>query len=229
LWTPPSSVSENILGATRFIFRAAFAGARSIDAATGGDYRVLTSAQGGVADVYGFARLNPELFLFEAMALSPTSPSGGRPTILVGDGLGTPTPWLAAADGGEDATVRYADTHVAWVRGFGQKKLNEYTTAELWAAKLDAQGGPVGVHKIEQVDGGTFNSIPAAASHGRMAYATPPFEKARVCDLVSSTCRDIPLPLSPSNPKLKLSRVVGLTSTHLWIELNQERMFRLKL
>lgn len=190
---------------------------------------MLTSAQGGVADVYGFARSNPELFLFEAMALSPTSPSGGSPTILVGHGIGTPTPWLAAADGGEDATIRYADTHVAWVRGFGQKKLNKYDSVEIWAAEVDANGGPVGPRKIETVTGATLNALSGAAGgQGRFA-AVFKLEAARVCDLATASCRDVPFPLQPGNPKVMFSRVVGLTSTHLWIELNQERMFRLKL
>ena len=224
LWTPLSSVGENVLGAKRFVFRPT----QSIDAATGGDYRVLTSKADAVGDVYAFEKLTPELFLFEAVMAPPKSPTGTSRTILVSDGLATPTPWLAETDGGEDATIKNAGSHVAWVRGFGLKKLNVYDSVEIWAAGLDASGSPVDPKKIESVEGGTANAVSAVGGHGRMA-AVFNVDRARVCDLAASACHDVPFPIPPNDPKVYFSRLVGLTSTHLWIVLSNERMLRLKL
>ena len=224
VWMPPPGEVHNVaLGARRLVYRVPFSGARSLDATTGGDYRVLTSESTGVLDVYLFDKLSPERFLFEAILPLATAPSGTTRTILVGDGIEPPVPWLAPEDQGDDATVRFAGTHVAWLRGYGQKQLNIYETVETWAADLDLAGDPVAPRKIEDFPG-INNATSAVASRGRIA-AVAAIDRVRLCDLASSECRDMLLPPNGG----ELSRLVGLTATHLWIETSgQKRMFRLK-
>ncbi|MCC6647674.1 MAG: hypothetical protein IT374_19155 [Polyangiaceae bacterium] len=214
-----------VLGAKRLIYRTPFPGARSLDAATGDDYRVLTSKGTGVLDVYVFQRLAPERFLFEAVAPSATTPSGTTPVILVGDGLDTPAPWLAPEDRGEDATVRFAGTHVAWLRGYGQKNLNVYEKVETWTADLDPVGNPVQPRVVEATPGAAQNATRGALSHGRFA-AIHTADRARVCELDTAHCYDLVFP-----PEFgPFYHLVGLTDTHLWIETSiGKRMFRLRL
>lgn len=225
VWTPPSRVSELALGAKRFVYRVAFSGVRSLDAETGGDYRVLTSESTGVLDVYHFDKLSPERFLFEAILPLATAPSGTTRTILVGDGVEPPAPWLAPEDQGEDATVRFAGSHVAWLRGYGQQKLNWYERVETWAAELDAAGNPVNPRVIETAPGFNNATPAAAAGHGRFAVFREP-DRARVCELTSAACRDVPFPSGGGN----FYQMVGITDTHLWVSTTSgRRMFRLKL
>ncbi len=235
VWHPPGSVHDVALGSKRFLFRSAFAGARSLDATTGEDFRVLTSESGGVFDVYEFQKVNPEKFLFEAMAVSPSSPTGASPTILVGDGLSAPTPWLSAADAGEDATIRFAGTHAGWVRGFGQKAVNNYDSVEIWSSEVDTEGNPVSPKRLTAVPGARANAAFGAGGEGMYAVILRR-NWVHVCDLAASNCRELSGPLPPDDPNVRTNGIVGVTRTHLWITVQDTRagrdvtrMFRLKL
>lgn len=228
VWTPPpGGMFEMALGAKRFVYRSAFVGARSLDAATGGDYHELTSKKEGVLDVYFFQRILPERFLLEGTVASDSVPSGAIPTILVSDGLGAAVPWLSPAERGEDSSVRFAGSHVGWLRGYGQQKLNVYDKVETWTADLDADGNPVNPRMVEVATVPYNATRGSAAGRGRYVHVPlPAASAARVCELATSSCYDLPLP-----PEFgKVYGVVGITDTHLWIETaTGRRMFRFKL
>lgn len=161
------------------------------------------------------------------------------PTITISDGIDATKPFMPTDGSTEDATPIFADTHVAWLRGFDPTDLNLYKHVELWASPFSSHPEELKPAKITDFPYPN-NNIPfyfTTGGWGRVAHGGGGEKKGTtyapgyidVWDLTKPSKFRIDMP-----DGIWPRQLSGLTRTHIWFTIDKlnnapKRLFRWKL
>ena len=154
-------------------------------------------------------------------------------TLAFSDGVMATQPWGSAPDA-YDGSVVFADTHVAWRRGFNKKDINVYESVELWAAEYTPNPAQVKPYKVGAVEStAAFVYYPAmAGAYGRAALILGNNQAPNVVvwDVAKKVkLLDMPLPVQG---KEGAGGLLGLTKKDVWVIVGaglDSRILRLAL
>ena len=228
------------MGASRWTWWWQPQGMVSVSALDGSGFTQFSFAKASTGPV--FAASNPvsagSSFLSVEYVLKGDH---AAPHIVISDGLAPTQDFVPVAADGEDANPAFADSHVAWFRGYGRKDLNVYEKVEIWASPWAEQGASLTPYKVADFPN-NWNETTVYAFRGgwgRLAYAKGGFYNPdntlapsylAVLDLASGKQTDYPLPTN-----VGVARVMGVTRTHAWAMAANakpgypQRLFRWKL
>jgi hypothetical protein len=143
------------------------------------------------------------------------------PQTMISNGKDPGIPYTTPPPGAADGSIEYANSHVAWLRGFGQKATNDYEKVELWASEFSPDPAQLKPYKVSSITGGQVSTANWAmhGGWGRLAYQeydlSPSGQvtniRVRVFDLKTLEKRDIPLPLGE-----RARFIHGVTKSHVW-------------
>jgi hypothetical protein len=143
------------------------------------------------------------------------------PLTMISDGGSPGIQYTTPPPGASDGNIKFADSHVAWLRGFNQKGTNKFEKVELWASEFSPDPSKLKPYKVADVTGGqnTTSNWALHGGWGRLAYQEYDLGKngnvenirVRIFDLKSLQKRDIPLPVGERGRYIR-----GLTRTHAW-------------
>jgi hypothetical protein len=107
----------------------------------------------------------------------------------------------------------FAQSHVAWLRGVGPVGPNQFQKIEIWAAPFSETPGGLSPYQVGDY---VPTKMPATfGGFGRMAMVSgedaPVYAQIAVWNLTTKQRQNILLPGGR-----RLSRLLGLTSNHLW-------------
>jgi hypothetical protein len=143
------------------------------------------------------------------------------PQTMISDGENPGIPYTNPPLNAADGSIEYANSHVAWYRGFNQKATNHYESVELWASEFSPDPQKLKPFKVSNLPG-IENTVSNWAFHGgwgKVAYiqyevAGPGnFQniRVRVSDLKTLKNRDLPCP-----PNEYPRFIHGVTRSHVW-------------
>jgi hypothetical protein len=161
-----------------------------------------------------------DYFLYNLFDYNQPSQSS-FPRTMISDGKNPGIQYTTPPSGASDGNIKFADSHVAWLRGFNQKDTNVFEKVELWASEFSPDPSQLKPYKVSDVTGGA-NTTSNWALHGgwgRLAYQEYDLGengnfknvRVRIFDLQSLKKRDIPLPMGE-----RARYIRGLTRTHVW-------------
>ncbi len=143
------------------------------------------------------------------------------PQTMISNGKDPGIPYTTPPPGAADGSIEYANSHVAWLRGFGQKATNDYEKVELWASEFSPDPAQLKPYKVSSITGGQVSTANWAmhGGWGRLAYQeydlSPSGQftniRVRIFDLKTLEKRDIPLPLGE-----RARFIHGVTRSHVW-------------
>jgi hypothetical protein len=143
------------------------------------------------------------------------------PQTMISNGKDPGIPYTTPPPGAADGSIEYANSHVAWLRGFGQKATNDYEKVELWASEFSPDPAQLNPYKVSSVTGGQVSTANWGlhGGWGKIAYGeydlSPSGQfnniRVRIFDLKTLEKRDIPLPLGE-----RARFIHGVTRSHVW-------------
>jgi hypothetical protein len=143
------------------------------------------------------------------------------PQTMISNGKDPGIPYTTPPPGAADGSIEYANSHVAWLRGFNQKSTNDYEKVELWASEFSPDPTKLKPYKVSSVTGGqnTTANWGLHGGWGRIAYGEYDLNssgqfiniRVRVFDLKTLEKRDIPIPLGE-----RARFIHGVTRSHVW-------------
>jgi hypothetical protein len=143
------------------------------------------------------------------------------PRTVISDGESSGIQYTTPPSGASDGNIKFADSHVAWLRGFNQKDINDFEKVELWASEFSPDPSKLKPYKVSDITGGqnTTSNWALHGGWGRLAYQEYDLGengnveniRLRIFDLKSLQKRDIPLPIGE-----RARYIRGLTRTHVW-------------
>ena len=140
-------------------------------------------------------------------------------TLMVSDGVKQAIPLLPPEPEAYDASGMFADTHVAWFRGFGYKTPNDFDKVELWASKFSPDPLKIKPYKVMDLD---VKHIVSSNSYlvggwGRVLFYQGYLPTTIYIVDVTGKSEPITIPLDPS---LHMHRANGVTRTHAWFSVD---------
>jgi len=160
------------------------------------------------------------------------------PHVMISDGINPGIPYTNPPPGASDGSVGYADSHVAWLRGFNQQETNVFEKVEIWASEFSPDPSKLDPYKVSAITGGqnTTSNWAIRGGWGKIAYGEYDVNmdmfvniRVRVYDLKTLEKKDLPVP-----PGEVPRFIHGVTRTHVWFNTDQfdnapKRLFRWKL
>lgn len=186
----------------------------SVSSTDGSGFSIPVSVvpTGAVIDITAVDSSGP-LFLVGAV-LTPDGGSGGG-TIVATDGISPAQPYLDPPTGSLYGAPGFAHSHVAWMRGIGQKSTNIFDQVEIWASPYSADPKQLVPEKIgDHGDKNLASRSTYGAGHGIFFVVESDgngWAKGAIWDLAAKTKREVPYPHGFS-----ASGVPGVTKTHVW-------------
>jgi hypothetical protein len=174
------------------------------------------SSQGGnVLSIDGLKQAGDHFISNEFRAVNGQA----KGTLMISDGITKAIPLLPQAPDAYDASGMFADTHVAWFRGFGYKNPNDYEKVELWASKFSANPEQIQPYKVMDLD---VKNIVASNSFSRGGWGRVLFYQGYlpttiyIVDLTGKS-NTVTIPLDTS---LHMHQANGVTRTHAWFSVD---------
>ncbi len=175
------------------------------------------SSQGGnVLSIDGLKQAGDHFLSNEFRAVNDQA----KGTLMISDGTTKAIPLLPQLPDAYDASGMFADTHVAWFRGFGYKNPNDYEKVELWASKFSANPEQIQPFKVMDLDVKHIVSSNSylAGGWGRVLFYQGYLPTTiYVVDLTGKS-NTVTIPLDSS---LHMHRANGVTRTHAWFSIDE--------
>jgi hypothetical protein len=217
MFAPPQSYALNRTRWAMWLGQSAMVSFETLKGNPPTIFSQTDSIQGGkVTSINGLKQAG-DYFLSNEFHLINNEPKG---ILVLSDGVKPAVPLFPPLPDAYDASGMYADTHVAWFRGYGYNAIqNSYKKVELWASVFSSDPSQIKPYKIMDLDRNNIvmSNNYLAGGWGRILFYQGYLPTTvYVVDLTGKS-ETITIPLDPS---LHMHRANGVTRTHAWFSID---------
>jgi hypothetical protein len=184
----------------------------TVSSKDGSDFQMFAKAVGSIMGYSDSATTGP-LFLAQEYELNEAG-SHVQGKIAYSDGVSPMKPYLVPPDPNDDyGYPAFANSHVGFMKGIGQKDVNLYDSVEIWATPYSADPSQL---KPELVAGYPFTNMhPMVGGWGRLGTATSMPDGSVGVGIWSIAQKSAKAYTVPNDHTAWVR--LGLTHTHLWM------------